>query len=55
LPSLGGAVAASLLGFVIDDLLQPFLGTGVTLVISFAASTVVFYYVRNWLKQLRDG
>jgi hypothetical protein len=44
-----------LLGWIIDDALQPFLGTGVTLLISFVASTVVFFMVRNWLKQLRDG
>lgn len=55
MPYLGGAVAAMLVGFLVDDVLQPLLGTGFTLFVSFVASTLAFYYVRNWLKQLRDG
>jgi hypothetical protein len=55
MPSLGGAVAAMLVGILVDDSLQPLLGTGVTLFVSFVVSTVAFYYVRNWLKRLRDG
>jgi hypothetical protein len=54
-PSLGGALAAMLLGWVVDDAVQPFLGQGVTLALSFVGSTIVFFWVRNWLKQLRDG
>ena len=55
MPSIGAGVAASLVGWVIDDLLRPFLGTGVTLVISLAISTFVFYFARKWLLDLRGG
>jgi hypothetical protein len=44
-----------LLGWMIDDMIRPLLGTGVTLVVSFVGSTIAFFWVRNWLKQLRDG
>jgi hypothetical protein len=44
-----------LAGWIIDDLLQPLLGMGPTLIISFAGSTVVFFAARKWLKGLRDG
>ena len=44
-----------LLGWIVDDTLQPLLGTGFTLLVSFVASTVAFFVVRNWLKSLRDG
>ena len=44
-----------LAGWVIDAMLEPFLGRGPTLVVSFAGSTVVFFAARQWLRQLRDG
>ena len=44
-----------LLGWIVDDTLQPLFGTGLTLIVSFLVSTVAFFVVRNWLKQLRDG
>ncbi|HUL79867.1 MAG TPA: hypothetical protein VL691_21560 [Vicinamibacteria bacterium] len=53
MPSLGGAVAALLAGWIIDDLAQPYLGAGVTLVLSFVSSTVVFFIARKWLIELR--
>lgn len=53
MPSLGAGLAALLAGWVIDDLLQPFLGTGPTLMLSFMGSTVVFFVVREWLKDMR--
>jgi len=52
-PSLAAAAVASLAGFVLDGLLQPYLGTGVTLVLTLVASTLVFFYVRRWLVDLR--
>jgi hypothetical protein len=54
MPSIGAGVAAMLAGWMIDDLLQPYLGTGPTLVLSFAGSTVVFFVALTWLKNLRD-
>ena len=53
MPYIGAALAASILGWWIDDLLQPYLGTGVTLAVSFVCSTAVFFIVRNWLLDLR--
>ena len=55
LPSLGAGVIAMLAGWIMDGMLQPLLGMGPTLAVSFAGSTVVFFAVRKWLKDLRDG
>jgi F0F1-type ATP synthase assembly protein I len=52
---IGGALVATLVGWLIDDLLQPYLGTGMTLVLSFGISTVIFFIVRRWLNELRHG
>ena len=54
MPSLGAAVVAMLAGWIIDGVLQPLLGTGPTLMLSFAVSTVVFFVAHKWLKELRD-
>jgi hypothetical protein len=53
LPSLVAAAMASLAGWALDDLLQPYLGMGPTLVVTLVASTLVFFYVRRWLLDLR--
>ena len=53
MPSLGAGVAAMLAGWLIDELLQPYLGVGLTLMLSFAGSTVVFFVAKKWLKDLR--
>ncbi len=55
MPSIGAGVAATLAGFMIDGVFQPLLGTGPTLLLSFVVSTVVFFVVKRWLKNLRDG
>ena len=41
--SLGAGLAAMLAGWIIDDALQPYLGTGPTLILSFVGSTVAFF------------
>ncbi len=53
MPSLGAAVVASLAGWVIASLVQPYLGTGLTLLLSFVCSTVAFFAARQWLRDLR--
>lgn len=53
LPSLAAGAVASLAGWILDDLFQPYLGVGVTLVLSLVASTWIFFYVRRWLVELR--
>jgi uncharacterized membrane protein YdjX (TVP38/TMEM64 family) len=55
LVSLGASLAAMLAGLIIDEVFQPFLGTGPTLVLSFAGSTVAFFFARRWLKELRGS
>lgn len=55
LPSIGASVVAMLAGWIIDDTLLPFLGMGPTLLASFIGSTVVFFVVRKWLRELRGG
>jgi hypothetical protein len=52
-PSLAAGAVASLAGWFLDDLFQPYLGMGVTLVFSLVASTLIFFYVRRWLVDLR--
>ena len=42
-------------GWIIDDLLRPLIGLGPTMLVSFVGSTVLFFVVRKWLKDLRDG
>ena len=53
MPSLAAAGVASLAGWILDELFEPYLGMGVTLVLSFVVSTLVFFYVRRWLIELR--
>ena len=53
MPSLAAAVAASLAGWILDELFEQYLGMGVTLVLSFVVSTLTFFYVRRWLVELR--
>jgi hypothetical protein len=42
-----------LAGWIIDDALQPYLGLGPTLLLSFVVSTVVFFVTRRWLLEMR--
>ena len=55
MPTLGGSVMALLAGWLLDAMLEPLFGTGPTLVLSFVGSTVVFFFARKWLNDLRDG
>ena len=55
MPSIGAGVVAMLAGWIIDAMFEPFLGSGVTLFVSFLASTVIFFMARKWLRDLRDG
>jgi uncharacterized membrane protein YeaQ/YmgE (transglycosylase-associated protein family) len=53
LPSIGAGVVALLAGWIINAVLEPILGNGPTLVVSFVGSSVIFYVVRKWLRELR--
>ncbi len=53
MPSLAAGIVASLAGWMVDDLIQPYLGMGFAFLLSFVSSTVVFYVARKWLIDLR--
>jgi len=53
MPSIGAGLAGLLAGWLVDGLLQPYLGTSATLLLSLAVSTVVFFAARKWLLDLR--
>jgi len=53
MPSLGASLAAMLAGWMIDAALEPYLGMGLTLALSFAGSTVVFFVALKMFKDLR--
>jgi len=48
-------LVAMLVGWVVDALFQPYLGTCATLILSFVISTVAFFMARRWLNELRHG
>jgi len=52
---LGAVLVAIVVGWVVDALFQPYLGTGATLILSFVISTVAFFMARRWLNDLRHG
>jgi len=52
-PSLVAGLVASLAGWLIDDLVQPVFGVGLTLTLSLACSILIFFMVRKWLIDLR--
>ena len=52
---LGAALAATMVGWLIDALLQPYLPTAATLILSFVISTAAFFMIRRWLNELRHG
>ncbi len=52
---LGAALVAIVVGWIVDALCQPFLGSAATLIASFVVSTVAFFMARKWLNELRDG
>jgi hypothetical protein len=54
-PSIGAGLAATLAGWVVDAMLEPYLGVGPTLILSLACSTFVFFLARRWLIDLRGG
>jgi hypothetical protein len=55
MPSIGGAMAGMIAGWMIDGILDPWVDGGLNLILSLVGSTVVFFVVRNWLRRLRDG
>jgi hypothetical protein len=54
-PSLAAAIIASLLGWIIDAIIEPFMGLGGRVFVGLVTGTLIYYYARNWLLKLRDG
>jgi ABC-type phosphate transport system permease subunit len=48
-------VIASLVGWVLDSLIEPFLGVGARVLIGIMVGVYAYVYARNWLLRLRDG
>jgi hypothetical protein len=53
MPSLYAGLLASLAGWLIVDLIQPFLGQVPAFVLSFVGSAAIFFVARKWLIDLR--
>jgi hypothetical protein len=54
-PSFAAAIIASLAGWVLDSLIEPFMDIGARIILGLIVSTYVYVYARNWLLRLRDG
>ena len=52
MPSLAAAIIASIAGWLIDALVSPFLGLAGRVMIGIIATTYVYVYARNWLREL---
>ena len=55
MPSIAAAMIASIIGWVIDAAIEPFMGIGGRIFVGLIVSTVAYVYARNWLVRLRDG
>jgi hypothetical protein len=52
-PSLAAALLASLAGWMISDMIQPYIGAGPAIIGSSVCSLVVYFAARRWLITLR--
>ena len=55
MPSLAAALIASIGGWVIDALIEPFAGIEVRILVGLVDGILIYYYARRWLLSLRDG
>jgi hypothetical protein len=55
MPTVMAGLAASLVGWLTQDLVQPYLGAVAAAILSLGVSTVLFFALRNWLRDLREG
>ena len=55
MPSIAAGLVASVAGWLIDDVVQPYLGVGARVVLSLVCTTVIFFVARRWLIQLRGS
>ncbi len=52
-PTLMAGLAGSVVGWMVEDLTQPYLPLPIRALLGLAAATAVFFLVRNWLRELR--
>ena len=52
-PSLAAGLVASVAGWLIDDLVRPYMGVGARVVLSLVCTTVIFFVARRRLTGLR--
>jgi hypothetical protein len=55
MPTMVAGIVASLAGWLVEDLLNPFLGFGPTALVSLVFTGVLFFFMRRWLVGLREG
>ena len=55
MPSIAAAIIASILGWIINAAIEPFMGIGGRISLGLIVSTIAYVYARNWLVRLRDG
>jgi len=55
MPSLAAALIASIGSWLIDAIVESFLGFEARLFLSLIDSALIYFYARRWLLQLRDG
>ena len=55
MPSLAAALIASIGSWMIDSMVESFLGFEGRIFLSLIDSTIIYVYARRWLLQLRDG
>lgn len=53
MPFIGASLAATLAGFVVDSLLEPWASMFVRIMVGLVVSTIVFYWARAKLLDLR--
>jgi hypothetical protein len=54
-PSIAAALIASIAGWIVDALIEGYLGIGARIFIGIAVSTYVYVYARNRLLRLKNG
>ena len=52
MPSFAAAIIASVAGWLIDALISSFLGLTGRVMVGIVATTYIYVYARNWLREL---
>ena len=55
MPTIGASVFASIAGWIVDSILEPWAPLFARIMIGLVVSTAVFYRVRYKLRELRGG